>query len=156
MDSLIVDLGIPVALLVLAYVTGTVLESRHYTRIRRREGDMRDILVFASKNLPTDRSFGEPRMVMGSVVISSDYFKSMLAALRGIIGGKIHSLETLLDRARREAILRMKDEAAVGGADMVFNVKFETTRISAGFKNTAVTVEVIAFGTAVKAGERPA
>lgn len=151
MDELSIDiavnLGIPVLLLILAYCTGTYLERRHYRAIRRREAETRDIMVFAGKTLPADRTCTNAHLVMGSVVISSDYFKTFLAGLRGLIGGKIHSFETLLDRARREAILRMKNEAAKAGASMIFNVKFETARISSG--KAAVSVEVLAYGTAV-------
>jgi len=152
MDELAFDLaaniGGPVLLLILAYCTGTFLERRHYANIRRREAESRDIMVFAGKTLPAGRPCTDPQLVMGSVVISSDYFKTFLAGLRGMIGGKIHSFESLLDRARREAVLRMKKEAAAGGASMIFNVKFETARISSGV--AAVSVEVLAYGTAVK------
>ena len=56
------------------------------------------------KNSPILRT----RLVQGSAVISIDYFKRMLAALRNIVGGEVKSYETLVDRARREATLRMK------------------------------------------------
>lgn len=155
MDSATIDLalnfGIPAGLLFLAYFTGSYLERRHFASIRRREAETRDLMVFASKQLPADRPCRDARLVMGSVVISSDYFKTFLAGLRALIGGKIHAYETLLDRARREAILRMKEEAAASGANMVFNVKFETARIMSGRGKGAISVEAFAYGTAVKA-----
>ena len=55
----------------------------------------------------------------------------------------------VLDRARREAILRMKAEAHEHGAGMIFNVKLETASISKGAKDTIGSVEVYAYGTAV-------
>jgi uncharacterized protein YbjQ (UPF0145 family) len=56
----------------------------------------------------------------------------------------------LLDRARREAILRMKDTARRRGAQMVFNVKIETVSISKGRRDAVGSVEVLAYGTALR------
>jgi uncharacterized protein YbjQ (UPF0145 family) len=79
---------------------------------------------------------------------AQDYFKRFLASLRNIFGGRVQSYESLLDRARREAILRMKAEARALGADMVFNIKLETASIYKGKRNTIGAVEVLAYGTA--------
>ena len=70
------------------------------------------------------------RLVTGSVVISSDYFKQFVAGLRTLIGGRLSSYESLLDRARREATLRMKQEAKRFGSTLVINVKIESTTVS--------------------------
>ena len=57
--------------------------------------------------------------------------------------------ESLLDRARRESLLRMKQQADGLGAEMVFNVKYETASISKGRGNTIGSIEVLAYGTAL-------
>jgi len=59
------------------------------------------------------------------------------------------SYESLIDRGRREAILRMKQEARKLNADYVFNIKMETSSISKGGGNSIGSVEVLAYGTAV-------
>ena len=46
-------------------------------------------------------------------MVSVDYFKRFLAGLRMIFGGRVSSYESLLDRARREALLRMRLQAAL-------------------------------------------
>ncbi len=84
------------------------------------------------------------------MVISVDYFKRSVAGLRALVGGRMKTYETLLDRARREAILRMKQQAKQLGANMVFNVKLETASISKGAKDSIGSVEVYAYGTAMK------
>ena len=61
-----------------------------------------------------------------------DYFELLLGialALTGFIVGrmnKVRSYESLLDRARREAVLRMKAEARGFAAGMIVNLKFQT------------------------------
>ena len=94
----------------------------------------------------------------GNTVVSIDHFKRFLAALRAILGGRIKSYESLLDRARREALLRLKKDAIDRGFHAVINVRLETTRLASsrqGGKGTA-GVEVLAFGTGLKLEQKPA
>ena len=143
-------LGTLLILLTMGYVFGRIAERRHYRSIIRREAAFQRIPVFATRHLPVDL---EPdvrtTLVIGSTVISVDYFKRFMAALRMLVGGRMKSYESLIDRARREAVLRMQDQARRKGAKSVFNIKFETASISKGAKNTVGSVEVLAYGTAV-------
>ena len=83
-------------------------------------------------------------------MVSSDYFKQFLSAWRLFFGGRLKSYETLLERARREAVLRMKAEAQAGNANAIFNVKLETSVISDQNSGGGAigTVEILAYGTA--------
>ena len=89
----------------------------------------------------------ESKLVTGSVVISVDYFKRILAGLRNSFGGPIASYETLVDRARREAILRMKESCP--NATQLINLRIETSSITKGAKQQIGSVEVLAYGTAI-------
>ena len=87
-------------------------------------------------------------LVAGCIVVSIDYFKRILAALRNIFGGNLSSYDPLVDRARREAVLRMKEQCP--GASQIFNVRIETSSIFKTSKKGSVgSVEVLAYGTAV-------
>ncbi len=147
-----IDLIVVVILLILGYGFGRHAEKRHYQSIIRREKEMRGMLTFSAKTPPQDLKIANTTLVGGNVVISVDYFKRFVSGLRGLIGGRMKTYETLLDRARREAVLRMKAEAQEQGAEMIFNVKLETASISKGAKNTIGSVEVYAYGTAVTLG----
>jgi uncharacterized protein YbjQ (UPF0145 family) len=138
-----------ILLLILAFFTGSIAERRHYKSIFRREDSLGDLVVIVTKTLPPMEPAPATTLVRGSVVISVDYFKRFLARLRMMFGGRIHTYESLLDRARREAILRMQEQARALGASMIFNMRFETSSISKGKKNAVGTVEVLAYGTAV-------
>ena len=143
------DIIIVFALLALGYFFGQSLEKSHYRSIIKRESQLRSIPVIASKILPDEFLPCQTTLVSGSVVISVDYFKKFVAGLRSIVGGRIASYESLIDRARREAVLRMKQEAKRLNADYVFNIKMETSSISKGRENSIGSVEVLAYGTAV-------
>jgi uncharacterized protein YbjQ (UPF0145 family) len=145
----VTDLIIVAVLLALGFGFGTLAERSHYRSIRRREDELADILVFSARVPPDLDLRRESRLVAGNAVISTDYFKAFVAGLRGLIGGRITSYEGLLDRARREAILRLKADALSLAPCKVFNLKIETARISMGGGNLLGTVEVLAYGTAV-------
>ncbi|HEC20086.1 MAG TPA: heavy metal-binding domain-containing protein [Gammaproteobacteria bacterium] len=136
-------------LLALGYGFGQYFERRHYRSIRRREKELQDILILQSKILPaTLQNHHEQFLVNGNVVISVDYFKRFVAGLRNLVGGRVTSYETLIDRARREAILRMKEEALASGAKMILNVKYEMCSIYKGRGRQIGSVEALAYGTA--------
>ena len=132
----------------LGYFFGRIAENRHYSSIKKREEHFLKLPTTSSK-LPLTASdqVDSCQLVHGSVVISVDYFKRLLAALRNIFGGSVQSYETLLDRARREAILRMKESCPQ--ANEIINLRIETSSISKGRKDTIGSVEILAYGTAI-------
>ena len=144
MENIIIFL----VLLVLGYGFGRAAELRHFKSIRLREKALQSIPAMATKIPDPSLRPRHTQLVSGNVVVSVDYFKRFLAGLRNLVGGRVTSYETLLDRARREAVLRMKLEANRLGAKLIFNVKFETSSISKGARNQIGAVEVYAYGTA--------
>ena len=149
MIELLMQIGPVIGLLVLGYGAGRLAEHRHYRSIRRREDELRDVIVIISKTLPESNTAPGTQLVLGSTVISIDYFKRFVAHLRMIFGGRVHTYESLLDRGRREALLRMQEQAEALGATMIFNTRFETSSVSKGTGNSVGSIEVLAYGTAV-------
>lgn len=152
LDSL--ELIVVVGLFVTGYFAGRWNERRHYASIRQREKELADVLVFSNRFPPPGTGRVETRLVTGSAVISEDYFKGVLAGLYSFFGGRIRSYESLLDRARREAVLRMKADAQRCGARMIVNVKFQTFAIGGRSQNSVKGVEILAYGTAIAGAER--
>jgi len=148
----LINLAVFLGLLLLGYGFGRYNERRHYQSIIQRERELQDIPVIASRELPP-LGGARNRLVCGSVVISVDYFKRMLAALHNIFGGRMTSYESLLDRARREARLRMVEQARNMGAKMIFNIKLETSSLYKGRRKSIGSVEVLAYGTALIPGK---
>jgi len=141
--------------LLVGFVFGQLAEKRHYRRIVSEEERLKHILVFGARRPDSSIEIENADLVTGSVVISVDYFKRFVAGLRTIIGGRLRGYETLLDRARREAILRMKENARHKRASMIFNTKIETSSISKGRGRSVGTVEVFAYGTAIREVQQP-
>ena len=125
-------------------------ERRHRMSLRRREARPGAVLTNL-RALPEGAAAVESWLCLGSVVIASDYFKTFAARMKALLGGRLRTLETLLERGRREAVLRVREQADSHGADMVLNIRFETAIVIRGRNNKPYpAAEVLAYGTAVK------
>lgn len=151
MDAILdfLDVIVFVALFLVGYFAGRWTERRHYASIRRREQDLAGVLVFSNRFPPHGTGRVASRLVSGSAVISDDYFKNVLAGLYSFFGGRVRSYESLIDRARREAVLRMKAEARKSGSSLIINAKFQTFAIGGRNQNSVRGVEILAYGTAL-------
>lgn len=136
--------GVPI---VLGFVFGRAAEAKHFRSIVQREESAVHLPTTSSKAPIGSGDIERSELVNGSVVISIDYFKRALAALHTIIGGPVKSHESLLDRARREAVLRMKESCP--GAHEIINLRLETCPLSNTAAGDIGSVEVLAYGTAV-------
>lgn len=150
--SLFGDLLIPVAALVLFFIVGRSVERRHLAYLQQQEAALAHIRVEQLKTLPANWAVaGEPVLVVGSVVLANDFFKMFVSGLKKIIGGRLGEYERLIDRGRREAIIRMKQMAADHGCNVVWNMRLGTSMIndSPGRNEGATSAEIIAYGTAI-------
>jgi uncharacterized protein YbjQ (UPF0145 family) len=137
-------------LITIGYVAGTLAEKKHYRSIINREKAYLHLPAVTTKSLSysDDKKIASAKLVYGSTVISVDYFKRILAGLRNIFGGTVKSYESLIDRARRESMLRMKEMAK--DASIIINVRIETSAIGkTSRKNNVTCLEAIAYGTAL-------
>ncbi len=134
-------------LLLVGYVAGRIAEKAHSRSIRKREKLFERVTVFSNRFPPTVSQPFQATLVCGSVVVSQDYFKAVAAGLYSIFGGRVRSYESLLDRARRESVLRMKHAAMRKGASMIVNVKFQTVQVPG---SGVGAVELLAYGTALR------
>ncbi len=137
------------SLLITGYIVGRIIETRHFKNLAKRELEISKAIPTNLKNI-SGKNIGSSFMVIGAVVIASDYYKTVGARIKSIFGGNLSTLESLMERGRREALLRMREQAAQYGADLVLNVRFETSSISRSENgNSMPNLEIMAYGTAV-------
>ena len=141
------DLIVILILLILWYVIGKNREKKHYESIREREKKYEHIFILSEMDL-SKLTVEKSWLLTGSVVVAIDYFKKFVSALVNIFGGRLFAYETLIDRARREAILKVKEKAFKLWANAIVNLRIETSSISKNAKNIGA-VEVLAYATAV-------
>jgi uncharacterized protein YbjQ (UPF0145 family) len=136
--------GFWISLFVFSYFIGTFREKAHLKNIVEREKSLISLPALTMK-CPEDRVVVKSELVIGNVVIAGDFFKQVVAGLASIFGMRISVAEAMMDRARREAILRMKEKAV--GADAILNVRVEGLKI--GERKKITGIEAMACGTAV-------
>ena len=146
-----------IILLALGYIFGQRAEKKHFKSIIAREKAFLQFPIVTMKTpLPITQHELNSELVAGNAVISIDFFKKFVASLKMLFGGRVTQYESLLDRARREALLRMKEQAALKNAFVVMNARIETASISKNSKkrNSIGAVEVLAYGTAISLGKK--
>ena len=145
------DLLTLLIILGVTYFTGSVIEKRHYKKIKKREIALirKPIINFGAKTCNTNKRIKRVELVTGEVVISGDYFKSFVASLKNIFGGRLTTYESVMDRGRREAILRMREKAV--GANYVINTRIESVMLNDLYTNKGSVPQcaIIAYGTAI-------
>lgn len=153
--ELLIKLGISLLLFVIGWGFGRHNERKHWAQLTEDEAAFAHIRIdnrrLNHQGMETRDTHG--RLVVASVVIAQDYFKWVLASIRNFLGGRITVYETLLDRARREAIVRLKKQAAQAGAVEILGLRIETPEVG----TDVGSVEVLAYGTMIFAQklERP-
>ena len=151
--QLIVWAVITLGFIAIGWIWGSANEARHYRSIRARERLFSKMLITQLKTFPGLVSTStKSSLVVAEVVIATDYLKSFLAGVRKIIGGEMKSYLSLVDRARREAVLRLAQRAHAEGFNAVCNVRMETSDIGGMSKGgKTVMVTLVASGTAYEA-----
>jgi len=153
METLIV-IAVFLVLLILGLVIGRTAESAHFRRLAITERALSSIMVSDMRRLPDNWQATDSLLVTGEAVIATDYFKVFVAGLRNLLGGRVRGYEALVERARRQAIVRMLQQAQAAGANAVWNVRIETTTIQGKQQGKSGGVEVLAYGTAMIVREK--
>ncbi len=142
MDAIIFKIGIFVILFVIGWFFGRNTEQRHFKTLAENEQQLTHIKIDTNK---FETSELQGQLIYSNVVISHDYFKYILASIHNFFGGRLSSYESVVERARREAIVRLKQQAKTLGATEIMGLRLSTT--SLGMQGGMV--EVFAYGTAI-------
>lgn len=134
-----------IAIGAIGWAIATFFERRHNAYMSKRENLLEDIAVSTNKEAGEDAEIGI--MIYGSVVVAHDFFRTLVIQFRKIIGGNIKAYERLVARGRREAFIRMREDARLRGFDRVINVRFAGSHVSGRFISA---VELVAYGTGIK------
>ena len=151
--TLALYVGLPAAVLFVGWLVGHLSETKHERSLAAREEALKDVETTDLRNPPGFAGAEGPcSLVSGEAVVASDTFKTWVFGLKNIVGGESKTFTRLFDRARREALLRMKERARELGCDAVCNVRFDSADIggnAAGAKKKGSNMAVaLVSGTA--------
>ena len=132
-------------------IFGTIIEKRHYTSIIEREEKFKNIIILSDTDLKeAGTTEGDGMLMTGGTAVSIDAFKKLMAGFVNLFGGRVKSYESLIDRARRESILRLKEKAYEGNYNAIINLRIETSSITKNAKQSIGSIEAFAYATAIK------
>jgi len=143
--------------ILLGLIVGRAVERRHFRLLAEREAAIRGMVISDVRSFPqADPTKPGGEMVTGEAVITDDPLKGFLSKLRRIVGGEIRSYTSLVERARREASLRVLEEAQRRGFNAVCNLRLQTSDITGNAQNSGrrqytTAIAVLASGTAYSA-----
>lgn len=101
------------------------------------------MLVTTTDTLP-NQDYAPIGLVRGNVAYCKNFGRDIMAGFKNLAGGEIKSYTDMLNEARDIAENRMIVQAQQLGADAIIGMRFMNDTVSEG------TIEVIAYGTAVK------
>jgi len=146
--AVIVAVGIPM----FSIICAMKIERDHIKALSEAEAELSDIVVSDMRTLPSNWQATKTVFLAESVVIANDYFKAFRWMFRKLIGGESRSYSKLLSRARREATVRVLRKARASGANVVWNIRYETSVVQSNRAkdgtNTITGVEILAYATA--------
>lgn len=143
MDAFLFKILIFVILFAVGWTFGRHAERKHLNELEAQEKRLAYIRI-DNNRFKTSEHPGQ--LVSSNVVISHDYFKYVIANIQNFFGGRLTSYESVVERARREAVVRLKLEAEKMGATQIMGLRLSTTEL--GMQGGMI--EVFAYGTAIQ------
>lgn len=145
---------LPVLLLLGAMFAGNFIAARHEADLRKRNATVAHIRATDTRMMLDAKAGVSPAtLVTSEVTLGIDHFRGFLGKLKNIFGGEVRSYQTTLDRARREAVTRIMEQAHAKGFNAVANLRVDFADIggNATMTQKAAMVTILAVGTAYHA-----
>lgn len=101
-------------------------------------------MLITTTDVIPGRAYQPLGLVRGNVAYCKHLGRDIMVSFKNLAGGEINSYTDMLNEARDIAEARMVDQAARLGADAIVGMRFMNDTVCEG------TIEVIAYGTAVK------
>lgn len=134
----LIGLLISVIAILVGLFVGKAVEKKHLANLAQREAELGDMQVNTFRQpLNISAEPHTPTLVCGDAVIASDAFKSWASSLRNLFGGEAKNFGLLYQRSRREATLRMLEEARRQGFNAVCNLRYDSVDIGGNAVNSA-------------------
>lgn len=147
MGMFALEIGFAILFMLVVFLISRYREKRFWQRVEDREVALSAIGISTRKAI-TEAS--QISLVHASIVVGQGHYRRFVAMLIKLVGGELNAYADLNERARREAVNRLKEEAKILGASEIINVRFTTSSLlSLNSKGGLHAVEITASGTAV-------
>ena len=143
--------GLPLFMLAFAWAMGAWIRNRHEADLAQRELAVAHILVHNTGRLQDAVTGPQPSvMITSEVTLGVDHFRGFLGQWKSLFGGQVRSYQMVLDRARREVVMRILEQTNAMGYNALANLRIDFADISGSAlaRRTAADISVLASGTA--------
>lgn len=147
MQALLIDLLPAAVIATIAGLTRWLLMRAHLRALASGEARLQHVQLMTTQQYSGQAS---GQLVCSEVVLAVDAFSSLRWVLRSLIGGESKALHALAERARREAILRLKREAQAKQSQLIIGVRYEHARLNASIGRNQHQISLRVTGTAIK------
>lgn len=146
---------LPLLILVVAFLAGNRIASRHEKQLQIRQEAVAHIRTTDLNRFFEADPAVEACLCTAEVTLGIDYFRGFLGRLKNIFGGEVRSYQKTLDRARREAVMKVVEQADQAGYNALANLRLEFVDISgsANMSKRPAMVTILAYGTAYQTHE---
>lgn len=106
--------------------------------------DGKNMIITNIETVPGKMIVDHFGLVSGSTIRAKHVGRDLMASLKNLVGGELKGYTELLQESRKQALVRMIEEASKLGANAVVNVRFSTSSVAQG------AAELYVYGTAVR------
>lgn len=138
------------ALALVAFVWGPQRTRAHAASLARREQALAGIFITNSRRFDgaVVHPDAAPRLLNVELVWGVDRFQALVASILNLFGGELDNVSQVMLRVRREAILRLKEQAQKNGYNALTNVRIAPADIGTDPQKQNLTVAMVASATA--------
>ena len=87
------------------------------------------MIITASDQIPGRQVKQVIGLVMGNTIRAKHLGKDIVAGFRNLVGGELNEYTEMLAESRKQAIIRMQEDAKKMGADAIVTVRFTTSSV---------------------------
>lgn len=147
--------GVP---LLIAWIAGLLVTRAHEADLARRFTGLGQVNVHDLKCLldadPRARDDHTPpaTLITAEATLGVDHCRGWFGQLKSLLGGQVASYDRVLDRARREVLMRLRERAVERGYNAIANVRIEFADISGSqaYRRKMAMVSILAAATAYR------
>ena len=105
----------------------------------------------STQSLMTTMAAESSTLLHVSICVGPSVGQIFFMWFKSVFGGRLHSYDVVLDYGRREALLRLNQQAKSLGCSSIVNIRIETSTVSfaKNSKNSRSSVEFLAFATGI-------
>lgn len=146
MNTFVWEFALLIGLAAFAAITRWLLTRAHLAALAKAEQRLAHVQLRTSQ---TYQGSGKGQLVSAEVVLAVDAFSTLKWTLRTLIGGESKTLQGLTQRARREAIVRLKREAQGCKSKLIIGARYEPARLNTTFGRNQLRIAIRVTGTAI-------